>query len=204
MLRIILKNKLYGFFLLTLFLFSCSAKKDYEVTSAFLNDLKKPFSNQDIDTLEIVNYSSILPKSVLESYLERKTEKITCADCQKIVWVNPNYNWILEENEIYFMFDELKKNEKLEWKSSKLKTKITKIKIVEYPQFQDNYNKDIEVQRLIKNERYIALISKPIFNKKKNIALISCDMILLPGFGRTKIYVKEDNKWVLAATFEIQ
>ena len=58
---------------------------------------------------------------------------------------------------------------------------------------------NIEITRRLKNEMYLFTISNPIFNKKKNIAIIQYINVYL-FYRNTFIYKKNKGKWNLIAS----
>lgn len=169
-----------------------------------MDKLVMPFSGQEVDSLELVDYSIVIDLNFANSYeriKKRKSDKIVCADCEDIIWKDSVNSWALNKDDIRFMINEVKMNKKIKWNFQKFKTKITSITTVNYPKLAAPHITDKERAKRIKNNHYIFAFSTPIFNKKKNIAVVSYSNVFL-NFGETLIYKKIKNNWELIGEFQ--
>lgn len=99
------------------------------------------------------------------------------------------------------MIEELKKERTIKWNPSKFKSSIETITISKVPVFENHELEDKERVRMINKGDYLFTFSTPVFNKNKDIAIISYEIQLLIGSRRCLIYKKEDKVWKLIGSF---
>jgi hypothetical protein len=182
---------------------ACSTHtKEFQALSIAIKDIKKPFSNKEIDSIEIVDYCYILDKKILEGYKIQRNiilnNKLKPSE-NFYSWIDKKESWILCDNEIDYMIKSISKQKKRFLNQQMFGNSNKKIMLVDLPSFEDNTYEDLDRQGRVKKEKFVYFLSKPIFNRNKNIFFIQYKTILLPNFSSTLIYKKKDFGWDLIA-----
>lgn len=191
--------------LISLLSTSCSTQKgEYNFISKTLDDLKAPFHDNSIDSIELVNYSFKILPSFLEGYTKQKEifikGRIQSSE-GNFFWKDKNNSWAITSEDVEYMKMELAKQKKKIWDEKKINTKIKSVKIVDYPTFSNHSVEDNERIKRIKTGYYLYFFSNPIFNKKRDIAIVSYNIVLLPQSFQTLIYKKDKNEWKLIGSY---
>lgn len=181
---------------------SCASNNDadaYKIMDIVVEDLKDPYLNEKLKSIDLVNYSSCLNKEFVEHLrnymLNRK--QISSSSTLDVYWASKNDEFILSEYDMKFMIKELSKNNKIKWDINKLNSEFIQINLFEYPNIMDNCKKlDEEREKRIKNKSPLFLISAPIFNKSKKIAILKLNYVYL-NITNTYIFKSEKGKWKL-------
>lgn len=191
------------FFLLIFNLFSCSSKKEietYKIMRHVVKDLKDPFYNEKLKTIDIVDYSSVLNKEFvlyLRNYMLNR-KPISSSHDLDIYWTTKKDEFILSEKQMKFMINEVAKNNRVKWDLSKLKIDSLQINLLEFPDMENCKSKNDESEKRIKNKTPLFLISAPIFDSKKKIAVIKIKYVYL-NMQNTMIFKKDKKNWKLIA-----
>ena len=190
----------------TFLIISCNAyKTEYDFTSVVFNDLRKPFNGSKIDTLRLAKDSYLVPIKLLEYYtIEKEYLKVKGIRPQSegnFHWIDEDNPWPISNDEINFMIEELKKARMIKWNPSKFNSKIKTIKISKVPVFENHELEDKERVRMINKGDYLFTFSTPVFNKNKDIAIITYEVPLFFGSRSCLIYKKENEVWTLIGNF---
>lgn len=194
------KLKILFFLFLSLVFCGCSIEKmEYKAVMTTINDLKTPINKRIYDTIEIVDHSYKLDVSLLKGYKNQK--RIILNNELKpsgnfFEWIDKKYAWIITDKEIDYMIQSIQKKSKSFWENRKFNSFKKTVKIVDYLKFDDRLTEDIERQKRIKEDKFVYFISKPVFNKNKDIFIIQYEIQLLPYSRLTLVYKKEKNDWI--------
>lgn len=192
--------KFFSKVLLCNLLFSCSTNKEcYRAVSATFNDIRTPFELSKIDSVELVDYQLNFNIGIFKEYKHQKyivlNNKLERHSANLFKWVDKKYEWIIEDSDIDYMSQSLSYQKKYLWSEKEFKKLNKKIQILDYPFFYDRLSEDVEMQKRIKEDKFVYFFSKPVFNKNKDIFIIQYEIILLPYTNATLIYKKENGKW---------
>ncbi len=99
------------------------------------------------------------------------------------------------------MIISLKNQKKCGWDKSSLKKTKKIISFVDVNKFENRNSQDIERQERMKSDKFIYSVSKPVFNKKKNILFIQSIITLINFVPTTYIYKKEKGVWIKIASY---
>lgn len=198
-------NKVISFIIISLFLASCrSLTAEYSVTSAVLKSIKKPFNDTALDSIDLVNESYVLQSTFFEDYEKAKDEffKGASHSHKNFVWNDTKESWVLNDDDLNYMASKSEKTMKIRWQPSKFKLEHPHINIVPNPVFRDAIEEDKERMKRVKSECYIFNFSTPIFNQRKDIAVVSYYSPLIQGNGNILIFKRHGNVWSIVGSYK--
>ncbi|MCB0749452.1 MAG: hypothetical protein KDC90_18480 [Ignavibacteriae bacterium] len=193
--------------LIAIFLLGCSTQKEkYTLMSEVFKNTREPYGFNDIDILE---HTSIIYESFLEkgykSHQKIYKEKGIYDSGGIFHWKDTINDWFLTDSDVEYMTSKLKTQKKEFWKSNNFKSnKDVKVNVIETPVLQQNKTlKDFEKEIYygVNNGKPLYVFSAPIFNKKKDKAIISSHLVFLFGSGSIMFYKKINNKWELVGEY---
>ena len=176
------------------FFFSCSSNKR-TIINEFIKEIKTPLNGKNSDSILIVDKSYNINPSFFKSYLKAEEYSKRTNIYGDFNWIK-NYIWSLSKEDISYL-----ENEAIKSKTIKFKKKcfVGNVKLVQYDSIINSISNKTN-EKAIVSGLYTYSISSPIFNKKKDIAIIYLNT-LIPNNSRqlqrnkTVIYKKENNNW---------
>lgn len=181
----------------SLLLFACSTNKEaYKIINLNIEEQK----TQECDSIDIVLLSSKFDSLFFNYYQKERIDALKGQGYGSLFdWNDKNKKWIIDENDINYYKENLKKQKQVIFELNKFKNNSMFVSLVDFPIYNiyDNFQKNKEYSKRISNSHYIYTYSLPIFNKSKTNAVLTL-VDAISGIRINYIYIKEKNEWKLS------
>ena len=184
-------RKLFYLYFICVFVGCCSNRK--AIINNLISEINTPLNGKISDTLKLINCSCYLEENFFQFYLNAEAYSKEFNIDGNFYW-DKTFKWSLKEQDIKYIDKLIKKQSKKKFKKSDFDKKNILLK--------NNFEKITKEDNLkaIKNGNYTYCLTYPIFNKNRDIAIISYKVIL-PNIShlqenKTIIYKKIENNWM--------
>lgn len=187
---------LFGIGTLYFYCVSCCVNKEsYAVINTMID---KNIGLKDCDTVSVVNTTLSFEKAFFERYNTAKLKESSTDfpfHHPYITWSNPNVRWVLDEKDVVQMKMDKPAIGLLE--KHKIRVKST-IHWIELPVYKDKVQQHKDLTNQIVNCNFKEHYSAPLFNRKKDKAVIMARLVSDPNqVNYFYILKKENSNWII-------